>query len=116
MNYQKYKDKAETKINQYGSPCKIIRKGDNEVYDEETDTYKGDDIEIKGVALMRNYDLRDIDGTVIQMNDVEFLASFSEMPQTGDTIIFGSKSYTVVRAKPLNPNGLLDIFYTIQAR
>lgn len=115
MNYQKYADKAYSKIRQYGSPIKIRRSG-KKTYDPSTNTYTDSGTEINGFAIMRNYNQHNIDGTNIRMGDVQFMASLDGQPKSNDTITFGTKSYTVVNVDVMSPDGNTDIFYTIQAR
>lgn len=115
MNYQKYADKAYSKIQQYGSPIKIRRSG-KKTYDPSTNTYTDSGTEINGFAIMRNYNQHNIDGTNIRMGDVQFMASLDGQPKSNDTITFGTKSYTVVNVDVMNPDGNTDIYFTIQAR
>jgi len=115
MNYQKYADKAYTKIKKYGSPITIKRSGKAE-YNKETNKYEDSGETISGVAIQRNYDQRNIDGTNIRMGDVQFMASLNGQPKSNDNITFVGKSFVVVNAVPMNPDGTTDIFYTIQAR
>lgn len=115
MNYQKYAGKAYTKIKKYGSPITVTRSGKS-TYNKETNTYEDNGETITGVAIQRNYDQRNIDGTNIRMGDVQFMASLNGQPKSNDKITFGSKSFVVVNAVPMNPDGTTDIFFTIQAR
>ena len=115
MNYQKYADKAYTKIKQYGSEI-IVKRSGKKVYNKETNTYVDDGEEFIGFAIQRNFDQRDIDGTNIKFSDVLFMCSLNGKPLTNDSITFENKKYTVIDSKPLNPNGKTDIFWYIQAR
>lgn len=115
MNYQKYADKAYTKLKQYGSSIIITRSGETE-YNPATDEYENKGEIISGVAIQRNYNQRDIDGTNIRIGDINFMASLDGKPQSNDVIEFEGNNYTVVHADPMNVNGKTDIFWTIQAR
>lgn len=115
MNYQKYADKAYTKIKQYGSPISIKRSGKKQ-YDPATNTYTDSGAQLEGFAIMRNYNQHNIDGTNIRIGDVQFMACLDGEPKSNDSITFGSKNYTVVNVDVMNPDGNTDIFYTIQAR
>lgn len=115
MNYQKYADKAFSKLKQYGSPITIKRSG-KKVYDKTTNTYIDNGEEFSGVAFQRNFDQKNIDGTSIKFGDVLFMASLEKRPQSNDTVTFGGRSYTVIDCKPMNPNGKTDIFFNIHAR
>ena len=76
MNYQKYADKAFSKLKQYGSPITIKRSG-KKVYDKTTNTYIDTGEEFGGVAIQRNFDQKNIDGTNIRMGDIQFMASLN---------------------------------------
>lgn len=115
MNYQKYADKAYTKIKQYGSPITVKRAG-KKTYDPATNTYTDSGTEFSGVAIQRSFNQKDIDGTNIKFGDVLFMASLSERPLTNDTVSFKGHKYTVINVQPMNPNGEVDIFVNIQAR
>ncbi len=115
MNYQKYADKAYTKIKQYGSPITVKRAGKKE-YNTATNTYTDSGEEYTGFAIQRNFNQHNIDGTNIKFGDVLFMASLNGEPMSNDTVTFGGKSYTVVSVQTMNPDGNTDIFYNIQAR
>lgn len=115
MTYQKYADKAYKKIKQYGSPVTVKSSG-KKVYDDKTNTYTDTGNEFHGFAIQRNYDQRDIDGTNIRVGDVQFMAVLDGVPKSNDKITFGGKSYTVINVNTLNPDGTVNIFYTIQGR
>ena len=115
MNYQKYADKAFEKIKKYGSPITIKHSG-GKIYNPETNTYSDSGTTISGVAIQRNYNQRDIDGTNIRMGDIQFMCSLPSKPFTNDTISFGNRTFTVVNVMPMNPDGNTDIFFNIQAR
>lgn len=115
MNYQKYADKAFSKLKKYGSPITVKRSG-KKVYDKTTNTYIDNGEEFSGVAIQRNFDQRNIDGTNIKFGDVLFMAQLKERPQSNDTVTFGGKKYTVINVSPMNVDGNVDIFVNIQAR
>ena len=115
MNYQKYADKAYEKIKKYGSPITVKRSG-KKVYDKTTNTYIDTGEEFSGVAIQRNFDQKNIDGTNIKFGDVMFMAQLSKRPQSNDTVVFGDRNYTVINVEPMNVDGKTDIFVNIQAR
>lgn len=115
MNYQKYADKANSKISKYGSPITITRSGNSE-YDATTNTYTDSGTELSGFAIQSNFNQRDIDGTNIRMGDVLFMACLNGRPMTNDSISFNGNTYTVVNVRPLNLDGNTDIYVNIQAR
>lgn len=116
MNYQKYADKAYSKIKQYGSAIIITHSEDDKVYNPATDEYESTGSTVLGVAIQRNYNQRDIEGTNIKIGDIQFMASLSGEVFPNDTIEFEGKNYTVINAQPMNVNGKVNIFWIIQAR
>ncbi len=115
MNYQKYADKAFSKLKRYGSPITIKRSG-RKVYDKTTNTYIDNGEEFSGVAIQRNFDQKNIDGTNIKFGDVLFMAQLPKRPQSNDTVVFGGRTYTVISVDPMNVDGNIDIFVNIHAR
>lgn len=115
MNYQKYADKALSKIRKYGAPITIKRAG-KKVYDPSTNKYTDSGEEFSGVAIQRNFDQKNIDGTNIKFGDVLFMAKLGKRPQSNDTVVFCGREYTVVNVDPMNVDGSVDIFVNIQAR
>ena len=115
MNYVPYADKAYTKIKKYGSAIMITHSGEK-VYNPETDEYEDTGSTVTGVAIQRQYNQRDIDGTNIRIGDINFMASLNGKPYSNDEIEFEGNQYTVVLATPLSPDGKTDIFWNIQAR
>lgn len=76
-----------------------------------------------GSGIRTAYQLKDVDGTLVQASDVRFLvspllASNSNMPtpQTGDTLTFGGVVYNVVTCKPWNYDGETQIGFVVQGR
>lgn len=115
MNYQKYANKAYSKIKQYGSPITIQRSGSTS-YNPLTDKYENNGVILSGFALQNNFDQKNIDGTNIRYGDVLLMCVLDGEPKSNDTIAFGSRGYTVVNVEVLSPDGQTDIYYKIQAR
>lgn len=115
MNYVPYANKAFKKLGEKGSTISVTRAG-NKVYNKETNTYTDSGETFSGKAVQLMYDQRDIDGTNIKFGDVKFLAQLPKRPMSNDTVSFGGKTYTVINADPLNPDGSVDIIVYIQAR
>ena len=119
MNYHKYADKAFAKLQKYGNakPTNItIKRSGKKVYDKTTNTYTDTGEEFSGVAIQRNFNQKNIDGTNIKFGDVLFMAQLPKRPKSNDTVIFGGSSYTVINVEPLNVDGSVDIFVNIHAR
>lgn len=116
MDYSEYQQTVIEKLTEYGADCKIIRKGNEEHYDEETNTYITDDEEIMGKAIQSTFDIRLVNGTTIQNGDIRFMAYFPKRPQNTDSIEFGGRTLKIVNVAPMNIDGVTDIYYDIQAR
>ncbi len=116
MDYSEYQQIVIEKLTEFGSDCKILRKGNKEHYDEETNSYVNDYEEIMGKAIQSTYDIRFVNGTTIQTGDVRFMAYFPKRPQNTDFIVFGGRTLVIVNVAPMNIDGVTDIYYDIQAR
>lgn len=116
MNYQKYADKAKNKLNIYGGDCKIIRKGKDEVYNPESNSYVTEETVIHGKGLLSQFNVNEINGTLIEQGDVKLMCSFDVTPVFDDIIEIGNVKYVVKNVAPLNPDGNTVIYYNLQLR
>lgn len=66
-------------------------------------------------AARFDYAQRDIDGTNIRVGDQRIYMDATVMPQTGDTIALGDRTYVVVTARSIDP-ALTAVLYDVQAR
>lgn len=68
-------------------------------------------------AARFDYAQRDIDGTNIRVGDQRIYMDVQDMvmPQTGDTISMGGRTYVVVTARSIDP-ALTAVLYDVQAR
>ena len=115
MKYDKYAVKARTKISQYGSTVKITRvKG--EAYNPQTNTYSGTDEYIYGAGLAMSIDWSRIDGKNILAGDVFLMCVLESEPKQDDRLEWGGKSYNVVNADPVSPDGSVVIYWELQLR
>lgn len=115
MNYSVYKDKATAKIKQYGSPCYVLRTF-GEQYDEESDSYIGEEVKINGFALLSSFNTRDVDGTNIKLGDVNIMCVLDSKPQVEEKLVIGDTEYTIVNISECNPDGNCVIYYRVQGR
>ena len=77
-----------------------------------------------GSGIRTNYQLKDIDGTLVQASDVRLIVcpvlqdgvTDMPVPQTGDTITFGGTTYNVVSCKPWDFDGVTQIGFVVQGR
>ena len=70
-----------------------------------------------GTGARFDYAQRDIDGTLIRTGDQRVYLSVQDMtmPQTGDTLTLGARTYQVVTARSIDP-ALTAVLYDVQVR
>jgi hypothetical protein len=115
LNYTQIKQRVKNAIKKNGSKCVITRKS-KRVYNASTNEYEDNAITINGYAIMNNYDIANMNSSVIKVGDVNLMCTFNEEVQVGDTINFGDKVLQVINVTALCPNGSNDLYYDIQAR
>lgn len=123
MNYIKLKNKVYKTLSKKGSPCKVIRKGTEQIYDDVTNTYLTDDIVINGFAIQSNQAFVNIDGankvrsavSLSISNSGGFMCVLNDSPAVGDIFSFGGTEYTITNVNPVNPSGTAVLYYDIQA-
>jgi hypothetical protein len=118
-NYPRLKAMAERLIAKAGQPATLVRAtrvGGNPK-DPRTGTVTPANHAVKVVET--EYDIREIDGTVILRSDRRFLMSTEGLgqvdPNSADALIVGGKTLQVVSMKPLQPGGVV-LLYDVQAR
>lgn len=116
MNYSIYSDKAKEKITQYGSACEIHRLIEGGTYNEDTDSYEGEEKIIKGVALLSGCGLQNVNGSTILAGDVFIMCVLDDVPHNDDSIIIGDNQYSIVNVETVSPNGKEVIYYKLQGR
>lgn len=120
-----YSDKAKMVdriVRKRGAACTLRQTGDGS-YDPATGTASVATSDYAGAAFRWDYDARQIDGTMIQADDVRFIVSplqddGTELPQprADDQVIFAGATYTVVRSKPWNFDGTTAVGFELQVR
>jgi hypothetical protein len=91
-------------------------------YDPSTGSSTNTGTSYEGSGFRQDYDLKDVDGTLILRGDVEILVSPVQLdgtdlpaPATGDAITFDNIAYTIIDVKPWNYAGLA-VGFAVQAR
>ncbi len=130
MNYEAIAVKVAAKIQKEGKAATIVRAGTAEGWtkkfnaatgvwyweneeEETTTTDPAEATEIDCYVLEDRFEIRHINGTLVQENDRLFLCTVQ--PVLGDRLDVGSDSLTVVRAVPLKPGDTV-IYTEVQAR
>lgn len=91
-------------------------------YDPSTGTSTNTSANYSGSGLRQDYDLSDINGSMIRQGDVKILISptlinGNDMPEpaAGDSVTFDGSTYSVVSVSPWNYAGLV-VGFEVQAR
>lgn len=91
-------------------------------YNPATGTSSSTATNYSGSGLRTEYDLGDIDGTLIKQGDVSFLVSPLQIsgadmpvPAPGDSITFDGVTYAVISVAPMNYAGL-SVGFKVQGR
>lgn len=91
-------------------------------YDPDVGTSSEVVVEHAGSGFRQNYELKDIDGSLVKSGDVLFLVSpvlldgtDTPTPSTQDKVVFDGATYNVVDVKPWNYAGLA-VGFEVQAR
>lgn len=69
-------------------------------------------------ALLTDYHLREVDGTLVLRGDIKAMAAAKTLaivPSTKDLFTTGGKNYRIIAVSPLRPGGV-DIIYEMQLR
>lgn len=76
-----------------------------------------------GAALALSYENREIDGSIIQGQDIKFMLSaildggaLMPTPPIGAEALFGGVTYEVINCKPFNMNGADIVYFEVQGR
>lgn len=105
----------------YGAALTIRRTTTGE-YDPETGTSGTTTTDYAGSGIRKNYQIQDVDGSLIKAGDLQFivspvLLSGSDMPEptTTDKLVFDGDTYTIASVKSWDFAGLA-LGFVVQAR
>ena len=105
-------------LQRFGEPATMQRSTGHSDYDPETGTASASGAQSwPCIALMADYETRDIDGALIQASDRLLLVApdIAEAPKPGDVFELTSGRVTAIRVKPLAPGGIV-VLYEVQVR
>lgn len=105
---------ARRLLTQFGTDATLTRVTTGD-YDPATGTASQTTTDYTCKAARFDYSQRDIDGTNIRVGDQRIYMDATVMPQTGDTIALGDRTYVVVTARSIGP-ALTAVLYDVQAR
>jgi len=95
---------------------KVTTKG---TYDPNTRLFGADTVtDHPCVGIVEDYNLKDIDGTVIKHGDKKITIAASDLtvtPLAENLLVIGTETWQVVRNKPLAPAGI-PVIHTVQVR
>lgn len=85
-------------------------------YNPSTGTTTQQTVNHEATCAFFDYAQRDIDGTLIRTGDQRVLmAPTVPRPETGDAIVIGASTYSVVQVRAINPAGV-PVLYELQCR
>lgn len=116
FDYSGLQATAQTLIARFGTSVTFVEVTTG-AYDPATATPGESTTNHSATAVLLNYKLKDIDGTLIQSGDRIALISttLTAVPKPGDKITIGSDTWVVVDSQPLSPGGT-DLLYAAQVR
>lgn len=119
--YDTFQATATRLIDKFGQAA-TLKQSTIGAYDPATGTASETVTSSTGRVVVTDYDIRQVDGTLIQRGDKRILLSVitgvgakDVSPVPGDKIVVGNVTYTVVDASPLSPGGTV-VMHEIQAR
>lgn len=103
-------------LTQFGTDATLTRVTTG-AYDPATGVAATTSTTYAGKAARFDYAQRDIDGTLVRDGDQRIYLDVQDMvmPQTGDTITMGGRTWSVVTARSIDP-ALTAVLYEVQAR
>jgi hypothetical protein len=119
FDYQRIRDQVAVIIGKYGAPM-VLRVPAPGAYDPATGGRATDSpyVDYSCFGTVDEYDIRDIDGTLIKEGDKRVtLSASSAMPDPvkGNILIMAGVEWSVERCKPTAPAGI-SVVYEVQVR
>jgi hypothetical protein len=134
FDYERIRDEvAIPLIEEYGAAIVLSRIEDTDTYTRHYDpltlsTYWTDSedtrydtkpeavqIDYEGHGIIQNFKIEQIDGTLVQADDLRLIAIDIPQPQEGDIFTVNGIEYQYVRTDPVAPGGT-TVVYNIQVR
>lgn len=114
--YAEMQATAQELLEDFGAPVQLIKKGNPSAgFDENGDPITATpDIIVNGVGAALNYNINEIDGTVIQAGDCKLLYRGDE-PEINMAVMLSGIKWRVVAVMPLSPAGIV-VMYGLQLR
>lgn len=116
FNYLKSRATSERLLEKFGQPG-IIRRRGTPTGDPWNETY-GDPTDQPCTLVELDYDAREVDGTLVQMEDRKVLVStegVTTAPTQADALVIGEREFEIISVKPASPGGVV-LLWTVQAR
>lgn len=114
-----YSDLASTAkelLEEFG--CQVtLTYAESQAYDPESGSSTKQGYAYTGTGVKLDYESKDIDGTNILSSDQRVLIAVDipVVPKAGNILLIGSKEWTVINSKPLDPGGEA-VLYDVQVR
>lgn len=109
FDYARAAATASRLLERFGAVATLKRRGDA-TYDPATGTTAPTVTPVDTVAVVFDYDARQIDGTLIRQGDRRAYMDAAVAPRQGDALAWQGVDLTVVAVRPLSPAGTPVLF------
>jgi hypothetical protein len=123
LNYSSLAQIAKNMIGDNGTKVVLRIPQGSPVYNPNTNEYESQEILYNGIAVICNYNISRIDGTVIQSGDLLVKAVLDGEPKAGTSKLSvynkaGAivETLNIINVKPVNLNASTVIMYNLQCR
>jgi hypothetical protein len=119
--YNEMQTVADDLLNEFGGTTKVtLKQKSSESFDvaTQTNTYVETAGNETAWGIVNQYNVNEIDGTLIESNDLRLVLSAKDItskPTTDNTVVWQGVSYRVMNVDNKSPGGV-DIVYILQLR
>ncbi len=106
---------ARTLLTKYGQAVSGSRDINSNFVPADGTVTVGTPLTYTGVCYPSNYNQNQIDGTIIQQDDILIILRTDTEPKVNDVLTTGGKAYTIINMQIVTAQGL-DIIYKCQVR
>lgn len=106
---------ARTLLTKYGQAVSASRDVTSDFNTADGTVAVSTPVTYTGVCYPSNYNQNQIDGTIIQQDDILIILRTDIEPKVNDVLTTGGKAYTIISMQIITAQGL-DIIYKCQVR
>jgi len=114
VNYTSLQNTANKLINDNGSTI-TIKRVTNGIYDASTDTVVNSETLVTTTAIKKDFTNREIDGDLIQLNDLKVILKADTNITKNDLMIIDNVEYEIINIKVSKPANIV-LNYIAQVR